>query len=238
MIDFHTHILPEVDDGPKSYNEAIKLLLEAKEAGFEKLIATSHYAHDCYEVPEYKRKVLIEELNKEENIPELILGSEIFLTHNIIDLLKEYKASTINGTNYILLELPIKINFGDLESYIEKLQNNSYRIILAHPERCKIIQKNIKLLDKLKNMGVLFQSNYGSIIGLYGFSTKKTIKKMLKMNLIDFLGSDAHKENTIYPKISIAKNKILKLITKQKLQIISHDNIEKVLAGEELRTKI
>ncbi len=234
MIDFHTHILPEVDDGPKSYDETIEVLLEAKKAGFEKIIATSHYALDCYEVPEYKRKELINELNKEDNIPEIILGSEIFLTHNIIDLLKEYKASSINGTNYVLLELPTKINFEDVKNSIIKLKENNYRVILAHPERYTIIQKNVKLLYELKNMGVLFQSNYGSIIGMYGFSAKRTIKKMLKMNLVNFLGSDVHKKKTIYSKISIAINKILKLINEEELKNISHYNIEKILKGEDL----
>ena len=91
MIDFHSHILPEIDDGSKNYEESLKMLEEAQNVGFDKVISTSHYATDCYESPEYKRKELIDDLNLQENIPEIILGSEIFLTYNIIDLLKEGK---------------------------------------------------------------------------------------------------------------------------------------------------
>ena len=115
MIDFHSHILPEIDDGSKNHEESLKMLEEALNVGFDKVISTSHYAIDCFESPEYKRKELIDELNLEENVPEIILGSEIFLTYNIIDLLKEFKASTINGTNYVLIELPLRNHFNNLK---------------------------------------------------------------------------------------------------------------------------
>ena len=91
MIDFHTHILPGIDDGSRSYEESKKMLLEAKNAGVDKIISTSHYALDCYEIPEYKRLELINELNDEEDLPKITLGSEIFITYNVIDLLKEYR---------------------------------------------------------------------------------------------------------------------------------------------------
>lgn len=71
MIDFHSHILPGIDDGSRSYDETVKLLLEAKEVGFNKIISTSHYAIDCYEVPEYKRKELVEQLNLENRFQRL-----------------------------------------------------------------------------------------------------------------------------------------------------------------------
>ena len=56
MIDFHSHILPEIDDGSKSYEESVEMLEEARRAGFDAVISTSHYAVDCFEAPEYKRK--------------------------------------------------------------------------------------------------------------------------------------------------------------------------------------
>jgi len=59
MIDIHSHIIPGVDDGSRNYEESKNLILEAKKYGFSKIISTSHYALDCYEVPEYKRKELI-----------------------------------------------------------------------------------------------------------------------------------------------------------------------------------
>ena len=234
MIDFHTHILPEVDDGSKSYEESLSMLKEAKSAGFDIILSTSHYATGCYEVPEYKRKELIEDLSLEENIPEIILGSEIFLTYNIVELLKEFKASTINGTNYVLIELPLKKKIVNLENEINILKENGYIPIIAHPERCIYIQKNYKILDKLSKAGVLFQCNYGSIIGNYGFRSKYIMKKMLKDNLVSFLGTDSHKMNHIYLQISQAISSISKYISTEKLVDLVNNNAEKILRGEEL----
>lgn len=234
MIDFHSHILPGIDDGSRSYDETVKLLLEAKEIGFKKIISTSHYAIDCYETPEYKRKELVEQLNLENRFPEIVLGSEIFLTYNILDLLKEYNASTINGTNYILFELPLRNHFMNLKDLIIKLKENDYRLILAHPERYSMVQNNFNLLYELKELGVLLQSNYGSILGIYGGTAKKTLKKMLKEDLVDFLGSDVHRENTIYPKVPKAIQKISKYISEEKLEELINSNAEKILNGENI----
>ncbi len=234
MIDFHSHILPKIDDGSKSYEESLAMLQEAYNVGFDKVISTSHYAINCYEAPEYKRKELIDDLNLEQNIPEILLGSEIFLTYNIVELLKEFKASTINGTNYVLIELPLKQQFPNFKDVINRLKENNYIPILAHPERYSIIQKNFKILYELKDMGVLFQANYGSIIGMYGFFAKQTMKKMLKDDLISLLGSDAHKEKSIYLEVPKAISQILNYISNADLEKLTTTNAEKILRGEYL----
>ncbi len=234
MIDFHSHILPGIDDGSRNEEETKNLILEAKSVGFDKIISTSHYAIDCFETPEYKRKELIEELNNEENYPEIILGSEIFITYNILDLLKEYKASTINGTNYILFELPLRHHFPNFKDVINKLRENEYRLVLAHPERYTIIQKDFDLLYELSDLGVLFQSNYGSILGVYGFSAKATVKKMLKNGLVSFLGTDVHRQGSIYPQVPKALNKISKLVSDEYLDDLTTNNALSVLNGENL----
>lgn len=234
MIDFHSHILPGIDDGAQNEEETKNLILEAKSIGFDKIISTSHYAIDCFETPEYKRKELIEELNNEENYPEIILGSEIFITYNILDLLKEYKASTINGTNYILFELPLKHHFPNFKDVINKLRENEYKLILAHPERYSIIQKDFNLLYGLSDLGVLFQSNYGSILGLYGLSAKFTVKKMLKEGLVNFLGTDVHRQGSIYPQVPKALKKISKLVSDEYLDDLTTNNANIILNGENL----
>lgn len=232
MIDFHSHILPNIDDGSRAYEESKIMLLEAKNVGFNKVISTSHYALNCFETPEYKREQLIEELNNEDNLPEVILGSEIFLNYTIVDLLKEYKASTINKTNYVLFELPLRHQFPNLKITINKLKENNYIPILAHPERYATIQKKFNLLLELRDMGVLFQSNYGSILGMYGLGAKLTLKKMLKNNLVDLLGSDVHRPSSIYPKIPKAIEKVSKLTSKKCLENMIHNNADAILKGE------
>ena len=234
MIDFHSHILPEVDDGSGSYEETIEMLKEAQKAGFETIISTSHYAVNCFEAPEYKRKNIIEDLNLEENLPNIILGSEIFLTYNIIDLLKDFKASTINGTQYVLIELPLRQQFNNLKTVINNLKENDYLPIIAHPERYLYIQNNFKNLYELKEMGVLFQCNYGSILGKYGFKAKLVMKKMLKEGFVSVLGSDAHRKNSIYTQIPKAISKIQRYVSQEELEDITKFNADKILSGEYL----
>ena len=234
MIDFHSHILPGVDDGSQNIEESKKIILEARDLGFEKIISTSHYAYDCYEIPEYKRNEMITELNQEEDFPEIILGSEIFASYNMIDFLKEGKASTINGTNYILFELPLRTEFPNLKDLIIKLQESNYKLILAHPERYSVVQNNFNYLYELQEMGVLFQCNYASIIGYYGFSAKTTVKKILKNNLASFLGSDVHRAGTIYKYFPKIMKKVKKVVSPEYLDELTTFNAEAILRNEML----
>jgi len=234
MIDFHSHILPGVDDGSRTEDESRQMIMEAKQFGFDKIISTSHYAVDCYEVPEYKRKTLLEELKHTSDAPELYLGSEIFITFNILNLLEEYKASTINGTRYVLFELPLRRHFPNYKDIINNLINNDYKLILAHPERYLEVQENFEILHELSNMGVLFQANYGSFVGHYGFKAKSTVKKMLSKELISFMGSDVHRPGHSYPLIPKALKKMSKIASVEYIERITNSNAEKILNGEEL----
>ena len=234
MIDFHSHILPNIDDGSKSLDESIQLLKEAVEAGFDKVISTSHYASGLYESPERERISLINELKSLKNIPKLYLGSEIYITYNIPELIEEAKASTINGTNYILFEIPLRERYPEFRNTILKLQDSGYRLILAHPERYKLVQDHYEILDELSDIGVVFQSNIASILGIYGNDAKKTFKRMLKDGYVDLLGTDVHFPNSIYPKVSKALKKISKYVDEDELYMMTTENAERILRGESL----
>ena len=234
MIDFHTHILPGVDDGSRNEEESKQMLKEAKMYGFDKVILTSHYAVDCYEVPEYKRKALLEELRHTKDIPELFLGSEIFITFNILNLLEEYNASKINNTRYVLVELPLRKHFPNYKDIIIKLNEKDYKVILAHPERYLEVQDNFDFLYELHDMGVLFQANYSSFTGNYGFKAKSIVKKMLSKELISFMGTDVHRPESTYRLVPKAIKKIKKIASDDYFEKITNSNALKVLNNEEL----
>ena len=96
MIDFHTHILPNIDDGSRSIEETFNLIKEAKNVGFEAIISTSHYMEKYYETNAPEREVWInaiyENLQAKNIDINLYLGNEIYLSENIIKLLEEGKA--------------------------------------------------------------------------------------------------------------------------------------------------
>ena len=244
MIDFHSHILPNTDDGSTSIEETINIIKEAKQAGFTQIISTSHYIQGYYEYDENERMQLLEKIKKwgqtpadntnELNGPELYLGSEIYITAEMPELLKEKKASTINNSKYVLFELPLNTESLIAKEVVYRLIENGYVPIIAHPERSSYVKESPEYVKELAEMGTLFQANYGSIIGMYGTKAQKTVKKLLKEDLIQFLGSDVHRTNQIYPKIPKVMKKLKKILSEEKLEVLTTTNAQKVLNNQDI----
>ena len=238
MIDFHTHILPNIDDGSRSIEETFNLIKEAKEAGFEGIILTSHYIENYYETNVSERDVWVKAIS--ENLQakgidtNLYLGNEIYISNNMMELLEQGKASTINNSCYVLFELPLNAEPLNLYDAIYSLQENKLIPVLAHPERYSYVQKEPELIYDLIRKGCLMQANYGSIIGQYGVKAEYIVKKLLESNMIHFLGSDVHRQNSIYPKISFAIEQIKAIIGEEKLEELTTINPQLVLDNKKI----
>ena len=236
MIDFHSHILPGVDDGSASIEETMQLIKEARKVGFTKIISTSHYVEEQYEYNEATRKQFLEILNAGvkslgEDV-KLYLGSEIYASYDIVELLKEAKASSINNSRYVLFELPMQNELPNFKNIIYQLLANNYIPIIAHPERYSYVKENPNWLIEFIELGVLFQANYGSIIGIYGKQAQKTVKQLLKNNMIHFLGSDVHRPKTIYTKIPEIMEELEKVIDAEQIKKLSEINPSLVLENK------
>ena len=236
MIDIHTHILFNVDDGAKNVEDSIKLLNEAKEVGFEIIICTSHYIEGFYDVKCNEREKKIIELNKKkESDVEIDIGNEIFFSNNIISLINENKAATLNNSRYVLFELPFNVEPLYLMDSIFKIQSNNLIPILAHPERYTYFYKNLEMYKKIADKGVLFQLNFGSFIGQYGKKAKIIAEKLLKSNFAYFLASDVHRPNTIYKNIPIVLDKLNRLVGKEKVNQLTNINPGLVIENKEIK---
>ena len=238
MIDFHTHILPNIDDGSRSIDETFNLIKEAKEVGFEGIVLTSHYIENYYETDVPERdvwvKAITENLQAKGIETNLYLANEIYISDNMMRLLEEGKASTINNSCYVLFELPLNSEPLNLYDVIYSLQENKLIPILAHPERYSYVQKEPELVYDLIEKGCLMQSNYGSIIGQYGVKAEFIVRKFFENNMIHFLGSDVHRQNSIYPKIPFALEKIREIVGEQKLEELTTINTKLVLANKKI----
>ena len=238
MIDFHSHIIPNIDDGSRSIEETFNLLKEAKEAGFESIILTSHYIENYYEtnVPERDMwvKAISENLRDKGIDINLYLGNEIYMSDNMMELLIDGKASTINNSCYVLFEMPLNVEPMNLYDVIYSLQENKLIPVLAHPERYKFIQKEPELVYDLIEKGVLMQANYGSILGQYGDKAEIIVRKFFESNMIHFLGSDVHRPNTIYKKIPQALEEIEEIVGKQKLEELTTINPKLALENKRI----
>ncbi len=241
MIDFHTHILPNIDDGSRSIDETFNLIKEAKEAGFDGIILTSHYIENYYETDVPERDVWVKAI-KENLEPKgieaaLYLGNEIYISDNMMSLLEEGKASTINNTCYVLFEMPLHEEPLNLYDAIYSLQENKLIPVLAHPERYSFVQKEPELINDLIEKGCLMQANYGSILGQYGEKAELIVRKFFENNMIHFLGSDVHRQNSIYPKIPFALEKIKHIIGETKLEELTTINPELALANKKIEIR-
>lgn len=238
MIDFHSHIVYDVDDGSDSIETSIEILKLAEKAGFKGIILTPHYMNDYYEVESKQIDEKIQNLIKkceEENIDiKLYQGNEIYITNNIVKLLNENIASTINESKYVLFEIPMNEEPMNLLEVVYKLIENKKIPVLAHPERYSFVQKDPNKLLELAELGVLFQSNYGSIIGQYGKECEKTVKLLIKNNFIHFLGTDVHRPSSIYEKFDEIKEELSKIISQDMIEDLMKNNAIKVLKDETL----
>ena len=238
MIDFHTHILPNIDDGSRSIEETFNLIKEAKNVGFEAIISTSHYIEEYYETNAPEREVWInaiyENLQAKNIDINLYLGNEIYLSENIIKLLEEGKASTINDTSYVLFEMPLNAEPMNLYDVIYEMMQYKLVPILAHPERYSFVQKEPELIYDLIEKGVLMQANFGSILGIYGEKAQIIVKKFFESNMIHFLGTDVHRQNSIYPKVPEALVEITKIIGDEKVKELTKINPRLVLHNKKI----
>ena len=234
MIDFHSHILPGIDDGSRSIEQTIRMLKEAKEAGFTKIISTSHYMEGYYESDETERIELLNEVQKNISGIELYLGNEIYITNNMIDLIQNKQASTINNSKYVLFEFPLSAKSMNDKEVVYRLIENGFVPVIAHPERYSYVQDNPEYIEELAEMGALFQANYGSIIGMYGKKAEKTLKKLLKNDLIRFFGTDSHRIEQVYTKMPKILKKLHKVLSDEEIEEFTVINPQKVLNNEEI----
>lgn len=233
MVDIHSHLIPNVDDGAKSPEETIELIKEAKEVGVTDIILTPHYIINSYEQNAETLILLKDKLQQiinSENINiNLHIGMEVYITDNLVEILKQNKILTLAGSKYLLMELPLSTNVRYLDMIIFKLIENNIIPIIAHPERYKFIQEDPSKVRELIDSGCLIQSNIGSILGIYGGKAKKTIKYLLKNDLIDFVATDTHRKNTIYPLLEKGIKKIEKITGKEKVKELTNLNAQKIL---------
>lgn len=235
MIDMHCHILFGIDDGCKTADESLETIKNMKSLGFNSLVLTPHYIkganYNCNNKMKKERfELLKDELNKRNIKMDLFLGNEVYINEDINSLVIRKEIRTLNNTRYILIELPFNSRLNGLDDYLYELELKGYKVIIAHPERYKYFQDDYKLASELYSSGVLFQCNYGSIVGQYGTSSMKLVKHLLKENMVDFMCSDVHKPNSsLFDDFEEIKSKIIKIIGLDKFNLITNDNMLKVI---------
>jgi len=194
MIDIHSHILFGVDDGCKTIEDSIMMIESAVKYGFTDLILTPHFSYlrkytSDFSIIEEKLSLLKDKVKSLGIDVNLFLGREIDETKDIVDLIKNGTAQTMNDTKHVLIDFGVKSC--DIDEYCYDLVINGYIPIIAHPERYKYVT-DIKEYKKWKKTGALIQINSSSLISPTNSRIKKMAKLAMKNKLVDFVASDAH----------------------------------------------
>ena len=123
------------------------------------------------------------------------------------------------------------------EKIVDRLLLMGLKVIIAHPERYQYVQKNPDYIIPYLEKGVIFQSNIGSVIGMYGEGARKCINVFLKRNMIQVLSTDAHKINSVYHKIDKICLKLKEKITEDYFEELTLLNPQKILNDEDIEIR-
>src|SRR5271156_5613357 len=203
MIDIHCHILPEVDDGPKSWDVAVEMCRMAAADGITHAVATPH-ANDRYAYDHVYLSGLLGELREKTGAsPELTLGCDFHLSfENLERVLEQPHTYTIGDTNYLLIELSNFSVPNNLSECFTRLGDRGLTPILTHPERNPILQQTPQRILEWADQGCLIQVTASALTGFWGERPEIIARWLLDRSAVHILASDAHDTKRRIPKLS------------------------------------
>ena len=232
MIDLHSHILPELDDGARSLEESLEMARMAVDSGITAMAATPHCAHDRTREVRESWQLLCEALRENEIPLKLLPGMEIFGTGETVRLLKEGKLLTINGSRYPLVEFGFH-STGDEETLVlRSLCKAGYRPIVAHPERYSYIQRSPRMINQWYRMGCLIQVNRGSLLGRFGRQAQAMAVELVERGFATMVATDAHSSRVRTPWMRDVREILTREVSPQCAKALLLENPRRVLKNE------
>lgn len=236
--DIHCHILPHVDDGSKSTDMSRDMLRIAYKNGIRHIVLTPHYmigrfegeSQDIYQ--EYR--LFLEKIQDDFPDMEFFFGREIFFGEDIIELLDEKVTSTINDTDYALIEFHPSAGADYIAQSLYKVENAGYTPILAHIERYPDLLKNVKMIEQIVESGAYVQVNASSVAGKLGMGVKHQLIKLMKKGLVHFVATDAHSNRSRGPYLDECVKYITKKLGEDYVEELLIENPRKMLNNEYL----
>ena len=228
-VDFHTHILHNVDDGSSSLSESVKMLKAEQKMGVKTVVATPHFYADLDSADEFlhKRAKAVEELNRVTadmpELPRIVQGAEVLYFEGMDkwDILPEL---TISGTKYIIIEMPCTpFPRKSVETLANFKKKTGFTPIIAHLDRYITAFRTYKLPEVLSELDVLVQMNASFFLK---FPNAVQAIKLLKKGSIHLLGSDCHNNVSRPPNLDKAESVILEKAGRQYInRLIEFENL-------------
>ena len=210
MIDFHSHILPGIDDGSPDVETSLRMISALQTQGVDTICATSHF-YATERTPErflFRRQEAFDRLKAAlpADAPRILLGAEVLFFPGISHM-EELPALCLEGTDLLLLEMPFD-SWTDytIREVMELACSGRYMILMAHIERY-FFQQPVSVWDDFLNKGILMQSNADFFLR---FSTRRKAFRLLREGRIHLLGTDCHNMSSRAPRMEAALRRIRK----------------------------
>ena len=235
VIDIHSHILPEVDDGPKSWDVSIEMCRMAKADGVTHLVATPH----CNDRYHYDHQYLTGCVQRLQGMvgdgPELSLGCDFHLSYdNLQSLLAQPHLYTIAGARYLLVELSdysIPALIGD---WFRRLGDRGLTPIITHPERNAILRQTPQRVIEFVELGCAVQITANALTGFWGQRVARVATWLLEREAVHVIASDAHDTKHRTPVLSEARAAAAEIAGEEVAQALLEENPRAILAGQPL----
>lgn len=233
-IDIHAHILPRVDDGAKNEEISLKMLVQCAQCGITEVIATPHYIPWRTNVDPEKIKSLCSELKQKLEIKhgitmDIYPGNEIYYSLKVVEDLKKGKALTLAGSRYVLVEFDPGVSYQTICRAVKDFRDSGYHPIIAHVERYGCMMRPDRM-HELKDMGVYYQVNVGTLQKSFFDKGCRFSKRYLKKEMIDFVASDMHDMKERSPMSEQKMRWMRKHLKPAYLKALLCDNSKKIIS--------
>ena len=205
MTDIHCHILPGVDDGAESMDEALAMARMARASGVRRIIATPHCNLPGDE-RNYRSGAMTRRFNSLSRAlqtagidVEILPGAEIFATPEVPELLRQKKLLTLANSRYLLMEFYFDEDAATMNGLLRRVAELGYVPVVAHPERYDAVQRDPYLVGRWFHSGYVIQLNKGSILGRLGRRSEAAADWILARGLAHTVASDAHSSEVRTP---------------------------------------
>ena len=241
MIDIHSHIIFDVDDGPKTLEDSRRLLEESYRQGVRTIISTSHRRKGMFETPEEKIAAnfkQVQELAKQVADDLTVLyGAEIYYTSDILQKLEEGRFPSLGDTKYVLIEFSMNTPYKDIHSALGNVIRLGMTPVVAHIERYYCLENDEDRVSELINMGCYMQVNSSNVLKpkLFGDRykfMKKRVQFFLERDLVHFVASDMHNLDDRPPYMQKAYQIVAKKYGAERAEELFKTNQEILLSNE------
>lgn len=227
MIDIHHHCLPDVDDGPTNWEDAVAMCRMAREEGIEVIVATPHVLRGLWsETPKEELDAKVRELNERlGGSPTVLLGSEYFFGHDMAEVLAAGEPIIpLAGSGYVLVELAAHGVPPGIEGPFYRARLAGWTPILAHPERNLAFQSHPDLLRPLVESGVRTQITAGSLTGAFGRAARRAAEEFLARGFVHLVATDGHNPGKRPPLFRAAREVLEQLGGAGLVRALTYDN--------------